>query len=206
MWAVISAVTSPLYSLRGWSNSLITGALITLLLSWKASTILNHYNLPTFFSSPNRWAVTPRPCLRKQEINSLTLCTSGSSLAARLPGVCIQSACRNTSAHSKFLRFLCLSVRRSERLLGFLLHEHLAGVCAICAFSQQVITNCSLTSHSVQLYSPCWCGQGQLSEGAGWKQLDSTHFGVKGRAPESPRQKLQWGENIWRKTPASSPK
>lgn len=133
-----------------------------------------------FFSFPNRWAVTPRPCLRKQKINSLTLCTSGSSLAARLPGVCIQSACRNTSAHSEFLRFLCLSVRRSERLLGFLLHEHLAGVCAICAFSQQVITNCSLTSHSVQLYSPCWHGQGQLSEGAGWKQLDSAHFGVKG--------------------------
>lgn len=41
-------MTSLPSSLCGWSNLLITGALIRLLLSWKASAILNHYNLSTF--------------------------------------------------------------------------------------------------------------------------------------------------------------
>lgn len=153
-----------------------------------------------FFTFPNHWAVTPRPCLWKQAINALTLCTSGSSLAARLPGFCIKSACGSSSAHCGFLGFLCLSHGLSERLLGLPLHEHLAGVCAICAFSQQVITNRSLTSHSVQLDSLCWHSQGQLSEVAGWQQLDSKHYGVKGKAAESQQLELNWGESMWRKT------
>lgn len=43
---------------------------------------------------------------------------------------------------------------------GSSLHEQLGGVCAICVFSQQVITNRSLTSHSVPLDSPvlAWSG------------------------------------------------
>lgn len=98
-----------------------------------------------------------------------------------------------------FPRFLYLSVSLSERLLGLLLHKHLAAVCAICAFSQQVITNRSLTSHSVQLDSQCWHGQGHVQEEAGWQQLDSAHYGIKGKAAESQWRKLQWGENIWRK-------
>lgn len=82
-----------------------------------------------------------------------------------LPGFCTKSACGNSWACCGFLRFLYLSVCLSESLLGSLLQEHLADVCAICAFSQQVITNCRLTSHSVQLDSLCWLGQGQLQEG-----------------------------------------
>ncbi|KAI3372870.1 hypothetical protein L3Q82_023318 [Scortum barcoo] len=37
-----------------------------------------------------------------------------------------------------FLGFCVLPVGLSGRLLGLPLHEHLAGVCAICAFGQQV--------------------------------------------------------------------
>lgn len=139
-------MTSLLNSLCGWSNSLITQSLIRLLLSWKAFTILNHYSLPNF---PYLRSLAPSHCLQKQHRDL----TSGGSLTARLPGFCIKSACGNSSACCVFLRFLDLSVRLSERLLGSLLHKHLADVCAICAFSQQVITNRRLTSHSVQLDS-----------------------------------------------------
>ena len=131
-------VTSLLISLRGWSNSLITGSLIGVLLPWKA-TILNHYNVATFSLShfPNHWAVTPRPCLGNRFFNSLHF---------RLPGFCIKSACCDSSACCGFLRF-CLS----GRLLGLLLHDNiLLMLSAICAFSQQVITNRRLHSHSVQ--------------------------------------------------------
>lgn len=107
--------------------------------------------------------------------------TSGCSLTPRLPTFCIKPACSASSASCGFLRFLYLFVSLSERLLGSLLHEHLADVCAICAFSQQVITNRRLTSHSVQLDSLCWHGRGQLREGKRWQQLDGTHYGVKER-------------------------
>lgn len=68
-----------------------------------------------FFTFPDHWAVTPRPCLWKQEINALTLCISGSSPAARRPGFCIKSACSNSSARCGFLRFLCVFVCRPVR-------------------------------------------------------------------------------------------
>lgn len=122
----------------------------------------------------------------------------------RPPGFCIKSAWSNSSVCCDFLRFLCLSVNLSQRLGGLLLHTHLAAVCTICAFGQQVITNRSLTSYSVQLDSLCWLGQGQLQEEAGWQQLDSTHYRIKGNAAESQRWKLPCGENMWRKMPVSS--
>lgn len=154
------------------------GSPYRLLLSWKASSILNHYNLPIFFTFPNHWAVTPRPCLWKHKIDALTLSTWGSSPVPRLPGFCIKSA----SARCEFLRFLCLSICLSERLLGLLLHDNILLVFVPSVpFSQQVITNRRLTSHSVQLDSLCWHGQGWFWEGAGWQQLDSTHYGVKGK-------------------------
>lgn len=159
-----------------------------------------------FFTFSNHWAVTLRPCPWKRKINTLTLCTSGSTVAAAYHcHVCA------SNLHAVILQLaagfsgFCVSVSLSERLLGLLLHEHLGGVCAICAFSQQVITKCSLTSHSAQLDSVCWHGQGQLWEGAGWQQLDSTHYGVKGKASESCWWKLQWGEDMWGKMPASFP-
>ena len=171
-------MTSLLDSLLGWSASLITGALIGSLLSWKASTILNHYNLPTFSLSPiiEQWHQDLAGENKRSML--LTLCTWGSSLVPRLPGFLHQICTRwfLSSAVGFSGSCVCLSSLSEKDFLDCCLHEHLAGVCAICAFSQQVITNCSLTSHSVQLDSPCWHGRGQISEGAGWQQLDGRHI------------------------------
>lgn len=52
------------------------------------------------------------------------------------------------------------SAGQEDFFSGLLLYEHLGGVCAICVFSQQLMTNCSLTSLSVQLDSFCGHGQG----------------------------------------------
>lgn len=112
MCAIISAMTSPLYPLGGWSDSLITRALIGLLLSWKASPILNDYNLPLFHFPQSLSGDTKT----LQGINSLTL---RSSTAARLTSI------------SGFLRFLWIPVAGAEP----------SGVRAICAYSQQVITH-----------------------------------------------------------------
>lgn len=152
MCTVISAMTSLLDSLRSCSNRLITGALISLLLSWKASTNFNHYNPSAFSLSP---AIEQRhrdlACEHKRSIPQLF-----SLAAAALPGFCLKSACSNSSARRGFLKFPCLSVCLSQRILGLLLlHRHPADVCAFCASSLQVITNCSLTSHSIKMDSVC---------------------------------------------------
>lgn len=179
MSAVISERTSPLSPLGGWSSLLITAALIRLFF---LPTILKSLQPAHFFTFPNHWAVTPRPCLWKEEINSLTLC--------RLPGWQVFASNLHTINFSGFSACLCWS----ERPLGLLLHEHLAGVCAICAFSQQVITGCSLFSQSVILDCLCWHGQGKFSKRALWQQLDSAYYGVNGvKAAESQSQKLQQG-------------
>lgn len=115
MCAIISAMTSPLYPLGGWSDSLITRALIGLLLSWKASPILNDYNLPLFHFPQSLSGDTKT----LQEINSLTL---RASTAARLTSI---------SGARGFLRFLWIPVAGAEP----------SGVWAICACSQQVITD-----------------------------------------------------------------
>lgn len=130
--AVICAMTSPLYPLCGWSESLITGAFIRLFVSWKESPILNHFNLPPFFQFP------PSLCGDTKTLQAIDALTLRSSPAARLTSV--SDACG-------FFRF------RSQ--------AHPSGVWAICAFSQQVITECSLSSHSARLGCLCWCGQVQ---------------------------------------------
>lgn len=151
-------MTSLPSSLCGWSNLLITGALIRLLLSWKASAILNHYNLPTFSLSSiteqwhqdlacenNRLILFYTACLgagngymlsdTSQHVHFLTSHPTTHQVASFLHQISNSSVCCD------FLRCLCLSVSMSERLHEILLHTHLAAVCATCAFSQQVIAN-----------------------------------------------------------------
>lgn len=132
-----------------------------------------------FFTFSNHWAVTPRPCLWKHKIDALTLSTLGSSLVARFRHQICMLRFLSSLWVSQVSVFVYLPVRKTSWIAAA--RQHLAGVCAICAFSQQVITNRRLTSHSVQLDSLCWHGQGWLWEGAGWQQLDSTHYGVKGK-------------------------
>lgn len=69
------AMTSPPYPLCGCSESLITGALIRLFVSWQVSPILNRFDLPPLFQSPSP---PPPPSLwgdtkTLQVINALTL-------------------------------------------------------------------------------------------------------------------------------------
>lgn len=138
-------------------------------------SILNHYNLSTFSFCPSSLSSDTKDLACETEINALTL-------SQQLPGLCLKSACSHSSS-SLWVSQVSVSAfwGLSGRLLGLLLHKHLAAVCAICAFSQQVITNRRFTSHSVQLDCDCWHGQGQLSEGAGWQQLDSTHLWSEGK-------------------------
>lgn len=112
LYGLISEMTSLLHSLSGWTNWLITGALIGSLLSWKVSAILNHYNLPTFSLFPNH-RVTPRPCLWTQAINALTLCASGSQGHRCL---CQLSA----NLHNSPSSLRVSQVGLSDRLLGSL--------------------------------------------------------------------------------------
>ena len=69
-----------------------------------------------FFTFPNHWAVTPRPCRWKQEIDALTLCASGGfACLPRLPGSCIKSACGNSAALPRVSQvsvFVCQPVRK----------------------------------------------------------------------------------------------
>lgn len=50
---------------------------------------------------------------------------------------------------------------RPTGFLGSRSQVHPSGVWAICAFGQQVITDCSLSSHSARL---AWCGQLQQDD------------------------------------------
>lgn len=72
-------MTSLLISLRGWSNSLITGSLIGVLLSWKASTIFKSFQRGYFYTFPiiEQWHQD-----LALEIDALTLCTSGGQVSA----------------------------------------------------------------------------------------------------------------------------
>lgn len=115
MCAIISPMTSPLQPLGGWSDSLITRALIRLLLSWKVSPILNDYDLP-LFHFPQSLSGDTRTL---QEINSLTLRSSTAASLTSISGAC------------GFLGFLWIPVAVAEP----------SGVWAICAYSQQVITD-----------------------------------------------------------------
>lgn len=127
--ALICAMTLPLYPLCGWSESLITGALIGLFVSWKVSPILHHFKLPPLTRSP----ITVGDTKASQVIGALTL---RSATAARLT-----------------------EISDARGFLGLRSQAHPSGVGAICAFSQQVISDCGLSSHSARPGRLCCCGQ-----------------------------------------------